>query len=499
MEVDRSAGFSGFAGEADSRRPILVWFRRDLRLADNPAWYAAARTGRPVIPVFVLDERSRPIGRASRWWLYGSLRELNRALRHADSRLILRRGPPCRVIADLLRDTGATAVLWNRLYDPALIELDKQVEARCAAAGVASQTYNASLLFEPWTVSTRTGTPFKVFTAFWRRCTLRDLERPRSTPPAPASPETWPDSERIHRWGLRSRSPEWAEGFGSIWQPGERGAQDRLRVFLRHGVGEYHRRRDQPGLAATSRLSPHLHFGEIGPRQIVAALDRQNPGPGRDAFLRELGWREFSHHLLYYNPDMGTANLRPQFDRMPWRNAPAELRRWQRGLTGYPLVDAGMRELWSTGWMHNRVRMVTASFLTRHLLIDWRQGEAWFRDTLVDADRANNSAGWQWVAGCGVDAAPWFRIFNPVTQSRRFDPAGVYLRTWLPELRRLSDKHIHAPWLAPQEVLSDAGVRLGECYPIPMVDLASGRKRALDAYRSRVGARRPTGQTNGLR
>ena len=484
--IESSGNFSALAGGADGRRPVLVWFRRDLRLADNPAWNAAASTGRPVIPVFILDERTRPMGAASRWWLYGSLRELNGALRRAGSRLILRRGPPCRVIDELARETGAAAVLWNRLYDPALMEVDRRVEAQCAAADIESQTFNASLLFEPWDIRTGAGTPFKVFTAFWRRCVLEDFEHPGSAPPLPAPPETWPVSDGLHRWGLRSRSPDWAEGFGSVWQPGERGAKDRLEKFLRYGVDGYHRQRDLPGLAATSRLSPHLHFGDIGPRQIVAALDGRDPGPGRDAFVRELGWREFSHHLLDHHPDMGTANLRPQFDRMPWRNEPDELRRWQRGLTGYPLVDAGMRELWSTGWLHNRVRMVTASFLTKHLLIDWRLGAAWYWDTLVDADWANNSAGWQWVAGCGVDAAPWFRVFNPVTQSRRFDPAGGYLRTWLPELRRLPDKFIHAPWHAADKVLIDAGIRLGESYPYPMVDLDSGRKRALDAYRTRV-------------
>ncbi len=395
---------------------------------------------------------------------------------------------------ELVRESEATGVFWNRLYEPALIERDRQVKARLPESGVAARSHNASLLFEPWTVSTATGTPFKVFTAFWRRCVALDIERPIPTPPVPPSPGAWPRSEGLHRWRLRSRSPDWAEGFRSVWQPGERGARARLDAFLQHGVRDYHRRRDQPGLAATSRLSPHLHFGEIGPRQIAAALERQDPGPGRDAFLRELGWREFTHYLLYHNPEVGTVNLRPEFDRMPWRDCPDDLRRWQKGATGYPLVDAGMRELWATGWMHNRVRMVVASFLTKHLLIDWRAGAAWFEDTLVDADRANNSAGWQWVAGSGVDAAPWFRIFNPVTQSRRFDPAGVYLRTWLPELRRLSNKHIHAPWEAPDAELARAGVRLGRNYPLPMIDLVAGRRRALDAWETRIRGPNGSGQ-----
>ena len=431
------------------------------------------------------------MGSASRWWLHGSLRALNDALRRVGSRLILRRGPAGRSIAELACDTDASAVLWNRLYDPALVKRDSRIEAQFAAAGIATGTFNASLLFEPWTVSTEAGAPFKVFTAFWRRCSARNVESPGSAPPVPAAPPTWPRSDGLHRWGLRSRSPDWADGFRSVWQPGERGAKDRLESFLRHGAGEYHTQRDLPGLAATSRLSPHLHFGEIGPRQVVAALGQAASGPGREAFLRELGWREFSHSLLFHNPDMGTANLRREFDRMPWRNEPAELRRWQRGLTGYPLVDAGMRELWATGWLHNRVRMIVASFLTKHLLTDWREGAAWFWDTLVDADWANNSAGWQWVAGCGVDAAPWFRIFNPVAQSRRFDPGGSYLRTWLPELGRLPDRDIHAPWQASKAVMTGAGVRLGRTYPYPMVELDHGRQRTLEAWRTRVRGAAP--------
>ena len=486
MDVGPGADPAGLNGEKRGRRPVLAWFRRDLRLTDNPAWNAAAGSGRPVIPVFILDDRDRPMGSASRWWLHGSLRELHDALWDAGSRLILRRGPARKVIAKLARETDATAVFWNRLYDPAILGLDNRVEAQCADAGIATKTFNASLLFEPWTVRTAAGTPYKVFTAFWRRCNARDIDSPVPAPPVPAAPTAWPRSDGLHRWRLRSRKPDWTGGFRSVWQPGERGAKDRLQSFLRHGIDAYHRQRDLPGLAATSRLSPHLHFGEIGPRQAVAALERAAPGPGRDAFLRELGWREFCRYLLFHNPEMGTANLRPEFDRMPWRNEPAELRRWQRGLTGYPLVDAGMRELWATGWLHNRARMVAASFLTKHLLIDWREGAAWFLDTLVDADWANNSAGWQWVAGCGVDAAPWFRIFNPVTQSRRFDPAGVYLRTWLPELRRLPDKTIHAPWQASDATLDKAGIRLGQTYPYPVVDLDHGRQRALEAWRTLV-------------
>ncbi len=491
MSIHPGGGASGPVRTGESRRPVLVWFRRDLRLADNPAWTAAAQSGRPVIPVYILDDRVREIGGASRWWLHGSLNSLGLSLRELGSRLILRRGPAVRVMHELAKATGASTVAFNRLYDPALIERDDEVQARCAADGIEARSFNAALLFEPRAVRTGAGTPFRVFTAFWRRCAHLEFEPPGPPSPVPVAPATWPDSDALESWRLRCRNPDWAEGFGNLWQPGERGARDRLDAFLRSGLKRYDRNRDRPDRAATSRLSAHLHFGEIGPRQVVADLDRQPSGPGRDAFLRELGWREFCHHLLFHNPEMGTANLRPEFNRMPWRDEPAELRRWQRGRTGYPLVDAGMRELWATGWMHNRLRMVVASFLTKHLLIDWRLGAAWFWDTLVDADWANNSAGWQWVAGSGVDAAPWFRIFNPVTQSRRFDPRGNYIRTWLPELRRLADRDVHAPWQASQADLARAGVRFGRSYPHPMVDLDTGRQRALEAWRTRVrgGAR----------
>ena len=467
-----------------------MWFRRDLRLADNPALSWAIRTGRPILPVFILDEDAgpRPIGGASRWWLHGSLHALGSALEHLGNRLILRRGPAGATLAALVRETGASAIVWNRLYDPACIRRDTAIEVQCKKAGVATRSFNAALLFEPWAIQTGSGAPYRVFTPFWRRCLAQGFASPETEKPTPVPALSWPAAEALETWNLRPRNPDWATGFRKMWRPGEEGARQRLEDFLRGGVGAYGANREKPGTQGTSRLSPHLHFGEIGPRQIVAALEDIEPGAGKDAFLREIGWREFSHHLLFHNPDMGTVNMRPAFDRMPWRNDPDGLRRWQRGQTGYPLVDAGMRELWTTGWMHNRVRMIVASFLTKHLLIDWRRGADWFRDTLVDADWANNSAGWQWTAGSGVDAAPYFRIFNPVAQSQRFDAAGQYLRMWAPELRRLPDKAIHAPWQAPQTVLAEAEVRLGENYPYPIVDHALARQRALDIYQTRIRA-----------
>lgn len=479
-----------FHPDKDDNQPILMWFRRDLRLTDNPALSWTTRTGKPVIPVFILDEDagSRPAGGASRWWLHGSLHALHAALEKLGNRLILRRGPAGKTIAALVRETGASGIVWNRLYDPAIIRRDTEIEAQCKEAGIMSRSFNAALLFEPWTIRTGSGSPYRVFTPFWNRCLEQGFAPPKNERTAPVPPSSWPATETLETWNLRCHNPDWAAGFREVWRPGEEGARQRLDDFLRNGVDIYGANRDEPGKRGTSRLSPHLHFGEIGPRQIAAALGEIEPETDRAAFLREIGWREFSHHLLFHNPDMGRVNMRPEFDRMPWRNDPAGLRRWQRGLAGYPLVDAGMRELWTTGWMHNRVRMIVASFLTKHLLIDWRHGADWFWDTLVDADWANNSVGWQWTAGSGVDAAPYFRIFNPVAQSQRFDAAGQYLRTWAPELRRLPDKAIHAPWQAPQAILAEAGVRLGENYPHPIVDHAEARQRALDIYRTHIRA-----------
>ena len=464
---------------------VLVWFRRDLRIADNPALSWAADTGRPVIPFFILEAGDRGLGAASRWWLHGSLSAFGEALERLNSRLILRRGPAERTIAALARETKAGAIAWNRLYDPGAAERDGKVEAHCRKNGVEPHSFNASLLFEPWTVRTAQGSPYRVFTPFWRRCLSLEPDSPGPSTPSPVPPASWPASEALETWNLRSHGR--AAAFLGAWRPGEEGALQRFERFLNDGVTTYREDRDAPGESGTSRLSPHLHFGEIGPRQIAAALGRLREGGGRSAFMRELGWREFSHHLLFHNPDMAAVNLRPEFDRMPWLDDAESLRRWQRGRTGYPLVDAGMRELRTTGWMHNRnVRMVAASFLTKHLMIDWRLGAEWFLDALVDADLANNSAGWQWVAGCGADAAPYFRIFNPVAQSRRFDAGGQYLRTWLPELRRLPDRLIHAPWQAPPAALAEAGIRLGEDYPLPVVEHAEARRRAMDAYRTRV-------------
>ena len=469
-------------------QPILVWFRRDLRLTDNPAWSWAAGSGRPVVPVFVLDEDEgeRPIGGASRWWLHGSLEALDRALRRQGSRLVLRRGTAGPTIAALARETGASTIAWNRLHEPAIARRDEEIEECCAEAGPATRTFHASLLFEPEDIRSGSGRPYRVFTPFWRKCLEHEFGPPVAAPSPPEAPATWPASDDLESWALRCYQPDWAAGFREVWQPGEESARRRLTRFLKDAADRYDQDRDQPGIEATSRLSPHLHFGEIGPRQVAARARALPPGQGRDKFLSELGWREFSHHLLAYNPEMGTCNLRPSFDRMPWRQrargsptAGSAARPATRSSTP-GCANSGPRAGCTTGCDARRL------LLTKHLLIHWRHGADWFWDTLVDADWANNSCGWQWTAGSGADAAPYFRIFNPVAQSRRYDTAGVYLRKWLPELGRLSDRAIHAPWLAPETVLAKAGVRLGESYPLPMVDHATARQRALDVWRTHV-------------
>jgi len=467
--------------------PTIVWFRDDLRLSDHPALSAAAKTGAPLVCLYVLDEHSaglRSFGGASRWWLAQSLRALDEMLRKHGQRLVLRRGAAARIVPAPARETGADRVHWNRRYDQPGRAADAQVIDALKADGIGGSTFAGNLLAEPGTVTGKEGGP-KVFTPFWKR--LRALE-PRQPLPAPRKLAAPPkvDGDQLEDWTLEPSHPDWARGFRDEWTPGETGARLRLRAFLKDSVG-YGSNRDRPDRTATSRLSPHLRFGEISPRQVWRAArfsaDR-HPGNAADIekFLSELGWREFCRHLLHDVPDIAARNLQPSFDRFPWRRDPAALRAWQRGRTGYPIVDAGMRQLWQTGIMHNRVRMVVASFLVKHLLIDWRDGEAWFWDTLIDADVGSNPANWQWVAGSGADAAPHFRIFTPILRGEKFGPDGDYVRRWVPELARLSGKAIHQPWTATESELAMAGVRLGQTYPEPIVDHGQARRRALAAY-----------------
>ncbi|MDQ0755709.1 deoxyribodipyrimidine photo-lyase [Arthrobacter sp. B3I4] len=464
----------------------LVWLRDDLRLDDNPALAEAAASGSPLTVVYVLDEVSpgmRPLGAATKWWLHHSLASLAGDLESAGSRLVLRRGPAEQTIRRLAEETGATRILWNRRYGGPERAVDAALKDWAASQNLTAASFQANLLFEPWTVRTGSGGPYKVFTPFWRACLdAHEPRQPLAAPdwlprPAAADDGQLPGSEALDGWGLLPRHPDWSAGLAAEWVPGEAGAHARLQDFLDGPVSEYGTGRNVPGVEGTSRLSPHLRFGEISPFRIWHALRERFPqgAPADVAIFRsELGWREFCWQLLYENPELASRNYRPEFDRFAWR-APSdeELQAWQQGRTGYPLVDAGMRQLWQTGWMHNRIRMAAASFLVKNLLADWRVGEAWFWDTLVDADAASNPANWQWVAGSGADASPYFRIFNPVTQSKKFDAAGRYLRAFLPELAGLSDKAVHEPWKAD-------GATAG--YPEPILGLPESRARALGTY-----------------
>ncbi|WP_350016448.1 deoxyribodipyrimidine photo-lyase [Rhodanobacter sp. IGA1.0] len=460
----------------------LVLFRRDLRLADNPAWSAACAEHAYVLPVFIhADDEACPAGSASRWWLHHALRALDRDLRDAGAALHLRRGELLDVVRELIRRSGAVAVYWNRLYEPAAISRDTQLKSALRQDGIAVHSHNAALWCEPWRIATGQGQPYKVFTPYWRK--LRPELQAVAPLPAPRVPgwRELPDGLPLEALELLPRI-DWAGGLRAHWQPGQAGARELLEIFADDAINDYARARDLPARHGTSRLSPHLHFGEISPRQIHFELDRRAGAidtrrrPDLEPFLRELGWREFAHHLLFHFPYTPTENFNPRFNEFAWADDDeVAIERWQRGRTGIPLVDAGMRELWHTGWMHNRVRMIVASFLTKNLRQHWLHGARWFHDTLVDADLANNTLGWQWVAGCGADAAPYFRVFNPLTQAKKFDPDGAYLRHWLPELGDAPVALLHEPW-------KDAALLRRSGYPAPMVDLGQSRQQALGAY-----------------
>jgi deoxyribodipyrimidine photo-lyase len=457
----------------------IVWFRSDLRLADNPALLAGLGSGRPVVPLYVFDEKTdgvRPPGAASRWWLHHSLAALDASLRAIGSRLILRRGSAAQVIKQLVSEHDVSAVYWNHAYDQGSRERDIRLKEALDRRGVVAEGLKANLLFEPWEIQNTAGSPFKVFTAFWRAC--RSLPSPTAPLPAPKvlpAPPQWPATEKLSDWRLLPAQPDWAVGMRKGWTPGEVAAVRRLTDFLGGSLHDYRQARDMPAVDGTSRLSPHLAFGEISPRQVWRAATTHGLSAASEKFLTELGWREFAYHLLHHFGDLSQRNFRTEFDAFPWEDNEKAAEAWRHGRTGYPIVDAGMRELWTTGWIHNRVRMIVASFLTKDLLVDWRTGERWFWDTLVDADPANNATGWQWVAGCGADAAPYFRVFNPILQGEKFDPHGDYVRRWVPELAKHPAETIHRPWTVK-------GGSNGS-YPPPIVDHAVARARALDAYR----------------
>jgi deoxyribodipyrimidine photo-lyase len=465
--------------------PTLFWLRRDLRFDDNPALSWALKRGCPVVPVFIWDPASEGVsapGAASRAWLHRSLASLDKRFRELGARLILRRGDTTEALLELVEETGAHTIAWNRCFEPSIIKRDTVIKERLFAAGLEVRSFNGSLLFSPNRVENKALRPFKVFTPFWKHCLTLPVREV-----IPFGLSTWPGlktpvrSEPLSALELRP-SKKWDLGMLQGWNPGEVPARDRLNHVARELAADYATGRDRPDCDGTSRLSPHLHWGEISPVRFFRQIREADAGRGGEVLLSELGWREFAHHLLYHFPDTVDQPLRPEFLSFPWKQDDLALKAWQQGRTGFPFVDAGMRQLWATGWMHNRVRMVVASFLVKHLLQPWQAGAAWFWETLVDADLANNTLGWQWTAGCGADAAPFFRVFNPIRQGEKFDPEGAYVQKWVPELSRLPTQWIHRPFEAPESVLNSAGIKLGREYPRPMVNHAEGRVRALAAY-----------------
>jgi deoxyribodipyrimidine photo-lyase len=460
----------------------LVWFRQDLRLSDNPAFIEACAHHQFVIPLYIYDEKTSVLGGAQAWWLHHSLCSLNNSLNQLGLNLIRRKGAPLEIILDIIKKVSVDSVYWNRCYEPIAIARDKKIKSTLIQSGIEVQSANGTLFHEPWTIKNKNGGFYKVFTPYWKHC-RQSLHVPSALDFTHRPMGIEIQSDALHEWRLLP-TLNWAARFSDYWTPGEMGAQKKLQEFIKHHLTDYKKNRDFPAKNATSRLSPHLHFGEISPWTILRAIELAKLDPDCDLasaehFLSELGWREFSVYLLYHFPRLAHDNFKDEFDAFPWQNQEQALVYWQKGMTGYPIIDAGMRELWATGYMHNRVRMITASFLTKGLFIDWRLGADWFLDTLVDADLANNSASWQWVAGCGADAAPYFRIFNPVLQSQKFDPDGVYIRHWVPELSKLKSKSIHAPW----EEVDSEGIYSSTNYPKPLINHHESRLKALNYYK----------------
>ena len=471
--------------------PALYWLRNDLRLTDNAALTAAAAQG-PVIFLYVLDDETPGdwrLGGASRWWLHKSLEALS-----AKAPLVLRRGAADKVIAEVLKESGAGSVHFTRDYAPWSGALEHRVKAAAEAAGAGCHRYGGFLLHEPEAIRSGSGEPYKVYTPFSKACFAAGEPKPLKPVPKFAAFDSNLKSDKLADWKLLPTKPDWAKGMAAHWTPGEAGAAQRLNDFIADGLEHYADERDRPDRDVTSRLSPYLRSGEISPAQCWHAVRAAQLAAGgkldraAEKFLKEVLWREFSYHLLHHWPSLPEKPFRPEFAGFPWSENPKALKQWQKGRTGYPIVDAGLRELWATGIMHNRVRMIAASFLIKDLLIPWQEGERWFWDTLVDADIGSNSASWQWVAGCGADAAPYFRIFNPVLQGEKFDGAGAYVKKWLPELANMPDEFVHRPWEAPALVLKAAGVELGKNYPHPVVDHGKARDRALAAFQEIKGA-----------
>ena len=463
---------------------IIHWFRQDLRLCDNPSLFEAAKQG-VVLPIYILDDDNPGLyqmGGASRWWLHRSLQALNRSLKGS---LVIHNGDPKKILLDLVSENKIKGVFWNRCYEPWRIRRDTEIKNLLEARNIKTKSFNGSLLWEPWDALKKDGAPYKVFTPYYRKGCLNAVP--------PRKPLGKPKNLNLYVELVNGLSIDnlkllpainWHEKLASYWRIGETNAQKTLEDFKDSRLNNYKKNRNYPALSNVSRLSPHLHFGEISPNQIWYDIKIKKESDSINHFLSEIGWREFSHNLLYHFPDLPYNNLQDKFDRFPWLENADYLRCWQTGQTGYPLVDAGMRELWETGYMHNRLRMVVASFLVKNLLLHWHHGEKWFWDCLLDADLANNSASWQWVAGCGADAAPYFRIFNPCIQGQKFDPDGSYTKRFVPELKSMPNKYLFNPWEAPDAILQKADVLLGKDYPMPIVNLKLSRLRALEAFMS---------------
>lgn len=462
---------------------VIHWFRQDLRLSDNPAFTAAANHNR-ILPIYILDNENAgeyEMGGASKWWLHHSLSSLSKSL---NGNLSLYKGNPQNIIDGIMTRFEVEAVYWNRCYEPWRINRDTQIKEHLKKMGVDVYTSNSSLLWEPWNITKKDGTPYRVFTPFYRKGCLQ-AEQPREPLSIPKGVDYICDD--VEQLGINDLNllPKigWDNTLASHWNIGEKGAKERLGIFINEGLAYYSDGRNVPSKPYVSRLSPHVHFGEVSPNQLWYALQSIADNKDIDVFCSELGWREFSYSQLYYNPDLPVKNLQSKFDDFLWVENEEYLCAWQKGQTGIPMVDAGMRELWQTGYMHNRVRMIVGSFLVKNLRLHWRHGERWFWDTLVDADLASNSASWQWIAGCGFDASPYFRIFNPVIQGQKFDPDGDYVRKYIPEIARLPNKNIFSPWEASAATLKSAGIELGQTYPRPIVDLRASRQGALDAFK----------------
>ena len=466
-----------------TKKIAIHWFRQDLRLADNPALTKAAENDK-VIPIYILDDdnaENYAMGSASRFWLHHSLKALDASLNNS---LSVYRGNPQRILDDIIKRFDVKAVYWNRCYEPWRISRDTCIKENLIEQRIKVSTSNGSLLWEPWNVTKDDSTPYKVFTPFYRKGCLNN-ENPRAPISKPECVKYIRDPRQVSIEGLEllPKAP-WNKQLEPHWDIGEEGAVRRFKDFLDKGIAFYKEGRNIPSKPYVSRLSPHLHFGEVSPNQLWHGIKNISDDKHVEHFCSELGWREFSYSQLYYNPDLPRKNLQSKFDAFPWREDTNHLHAWQIGKTGIPMVDAGMRELWQTGYMHNRVRMIVGSFLVKNLMLNWHYGERWFWDTLVDADLANNSASWQWIAGCGADAAPYFRIFNPVTQGHKFDPDGKYVRKYIPEIASLPNKYLFSPWEASEATLKQSGIELGSTYPRPIVDLKESRELALTAFKS---------------